>query len=158
MVSWVRCGSWFIDSWSLPILLNCTKLYALSSILFMLLLKNIIIWQRYDFIQFIHISPIYIIGPLNLTYINYYRYLFWCQSFVDDSPYICSSYFKFCLCCWVATFWKIAAHSIGHLFSLYFGLFVFLNYYHFGFKSEIRFLIAPVSVYCFPSTYIIHSL
>ena len=36
--------------------------------------------------------------------------------------------------------------------------FVFFNYYHFGFKSEMWLLMAPVSVDCFSSTYIIHSL
>ena len=84
-----------IDSWSLPPLLHCTKQYALSSILFITLLENIIVWQRSNFIQFIHISfkdP----QPLNFTYIDFNRYLIWCQSFGDDSPYVCSLYFKFC--------------------------------------------------------------
>ena len=66
-------------------------------------------------------------------------------------------YFMFCLGCWVATFWEIAAYSIDQLFSLYFGLFL-LSIYHFGFKSEMWLLIAPIPVYCFSSTYIINSL
>ena len=45
-----------IDLWSLPLLLHCTKQYALSSILFMILLENIVVQQRSNFIQFIHIS------------------------------------------------------------------------------------------------------
>ena len=40
-----------------PLLLHCTKEYALSSILFfMILLENVVIRQRSNFIQFIHIS------------------------------------------------------------------------------------------------------
>ena len=45
-----------IESWCLPLLLHCTKQYALSSVLFMILLENIVIRQRSYFIQFIHIS------------------------------------------------------------------------------------------------------
>ena len=77
-------------------LLHCTEQYALSSILFMILLENIVVWQRSNFIQLIHISfkdLIYFIWPLNLTYIKYNRYLFWCQSFDNDSPYVYSLYF-----------------------------------------------------------------
>ena len=48
---------------------------------------------------------------------------------------------------------KKAAHLIGHVFSLYFGLFVFLIT-----CIIILLLIAPVPVYCCSSTYIIHSL
>ena len=46
----------FIDSRSLPFLLHCTKQYALSSIIFMILLESIVVRQRSNFIQFIHIS------------------------------------------------------------------------------------------------------
>ena len=60
---------------------------------------------------------------------------------------------------WVSE-WPLLINSCpldGHLFSLYFGLFVFFNHYHFGFKSEMWLLIAPVPVHCFSSTYIIHT-
>ena len=54
--------------------------------------------------------------------------LFWCQSFGDLSPYVCSLYFYFSFGCSVATFWEIAAHSVGHLYLLYF---VYLCFYLF---------------------------
>ena len=62
----------------------------------MILLENVEVRQRSNFIQFVHIS---FKDPLlfHLTYINYNRYSFWCQSFGDDSPYVCYLYFKFCL-------------------------------------------------------------
>ena len=41
-------------------------------------------------------------------------------SFGDVSPYICTYYFQFCLGYIVATFWERAAHSVDHMFSLYF--------------------------------------
>ena len=69
----------------------------------MILLEIIVVPQSSNFIQFIHISfqdPRFI----SSAYINYNRHLFWCQSFGNDSPYICSLYFKFCLGCGVATF------------------------------------------------------
>ena len=70
----------------------------------MILLENIVVRQRSNFIQFIHISfkdPRFISSDhsLNLTYINGNMYLFWCQSLGDDSPYVCSLNFKFCLGC-----------------------------------------------------------
>ena len=32
----------------------------------------------------------------------------------------CADYFHFGLGCWKATFWEIAAHSVYHMFSVYF--------------------------------------
>ena len=128
-----------IDSWSLPLLLHCTKQYALSSILFYAFTwkyssstKSLISLNLFTFPLKI---PIYFIWPLNLTYINYntHRYLFWCQSFGDDSPYVCSLFFKFCLDCWGATLLEIAAHTIDHLFSVSFGPFVLFNHFSFWF-------------------------
>ena len=46
-------------------------------------------------------------------------------------------------------FREIAARSVGHLFSLFFFLFVILFISRFGFKSGIWLLIAPVPVHCF---------
>ena len=46
--------------------------------------------------------------------------VFGVQSFGDVSPYVCSLYFLFGLGCWVATFLGIAAHSVSHLFLMYF--------------------------------------
>ena len=60
--------------------------------------------------------------------------------------------------CWVATFWEMAARSVGHVFSLSFFLFVFLFIFHFGFKSEIWLLIAPVPVYCFSITFFLQRI
>ena len=56
--------------------------------------------------------------------------------------------------CSVTTFWEIAAHSVGHLFLLSFVYLYFLFISHFGFKSGIRLLIAPVHVHCFSITFI----
>ena len=52
---------------------------------------------------------------------------------------------------WVAEwppFWKIVARSVGHMFSFV----MFIS--HFGFKSGIWLLIAPVPVHCFSITLI----
>ena len=74
----------------------------------MSLLENIVVRQLSYFIQFIHISfkdPLFIssdhqilptlclIKFCSVLFINYNRYLFWCQSFGDDTPYIYSFYF-----------------------------------------------------------------
>ena len=45
-------------------------------------------------------------------------------------------------------FLEIAAHSVGHLYKLYFVYLHFINF-HFGFKGGVWFLIAPVPVHCF---------
>ena len=55
--------------------------------------------------------------------------LFWCQSFCDVSSYVCSNYFSS-----VATFWEITAHSVDHMFSLYFEIEVISG---FGFEGLI---------------------
>ena len=49
----------------------------------------------------------------------------------------------------MATFWEIAARSVGHMFSLSFVYLYFLFISHFDFKSGIWLLIAPVPVHCF---------
>ena len=41
---------------------------------------------------------------------------FWCQSFCDVSPYVCSYYFSSVL----VALWEIAAHSVNHMFSFVF--------------------------------------
>ena len=54
---------------------------------FMILLENKVVRQKSNFVQFIHISfkdLLLFHLTFNLTYINYNRYLFWCQSFGDD--------------------------------------------------------------------------
>ena len=51
----------------------------------------------------------------------------WCQNFGDVSPYVCSHY-TFSSVLFVGTFWEIAAHSVGHLYVLYF---VYLFFYLF---------------------------
>ena len=51
----------------------------------------------------------------------------------------------------MATFLKIAVHSVGHLYLLYFVYLYFINF-HFGVKSGFWLLIAPVAVHCFSST------
>ena len=58
-------------------------------------------------------------------------------SFDGVSPYFCTDYFQFGLGCWVATFWERAAHSVDHMFSLYF------DYLRVGF-----WLISPVPSHC----------
>ena len=53
--------------------------------------------------------------------------LFCCQSFGDiDLSFVCSYYSKYGLGCSVATFWERAAHSVDHMFSLYFDYFDYL--------------------------------
>ena len=48
----------------------------------------------------------------------------------------------------MTTFWEVAARSVGHMFSLPFVYLQFLFIFHFGFKSRIRLLNAPVTVHC----------
>ena len=53
---------------------------------------------------------------------------------------------------WVAEwppFLEIAAHSVGHLFTLSFVYLLYLFISRFGFMSGIWLLIAPVPVHCF---------
>ena len=47
----------------------------------------------------------------------------------------------------LATFWERAAHSVDHMFSLYFD-YVILVISRFGFEGGIWFLIAPVLGHC----------
>ena len=54
----------------------------------------------------------------------------------------------------MATFWEIAARSVSNLFSLYFVYFIYLFISHFGFKSGICLLIAPVPAHCFSITFL----
>ena len=70
--------------------------------------------------------------------------LFWCQSFGDVSPYVCSLCFNLV---WVAetTFWPFVL--------IVFCLLVILVICQFGFESWIWFLIAPVPVHCFLGTF-----
>ena len=49
----------------------------------------------------------------------------------------------------MATFWEVAARSVGHIFLLSFVYLYSLFISHFGFKSGIWLLIAPVPVHCF---------
>ena len=49
----------------------------------------------------------------------------------------------------MATFWEIAARSVGHMFPLSFVYLYFLFISHFGFKSGI----ATVPVHCFSITF-----
>ena len=74
--------------------------------------------------------------------------LFWYQSFGDVLPCVCSLYFEFVFGCRVATFWEIAARSVGRMFPLSFVYLLFLFISHFGFKSRVWLLIAPVLVHC----------
>ena len=53
----------------------------------------------------------------------------------------------------MTTFWEIATHSVGHLFSLYCCLFVILVISHLGFERGVFHLISPVSVHCFLITF-----
>ena len=46
-------------------------------------------------------------------------------SFSDVSPYVCTDYFPFGFGCRVATVLKRFAHSVDHVFSLYFGYLLF---------------------------------
>ena len=55
----------------------------------------------------------------------------------------------------MATFSEIADRSVSNLFSLYFVYLYFLFISHFGFKSGICLLIAPVPVHCFSITFVI---
>ena len=50
------------------------------------------------------------------------------QSCGAVSPYVCSLYFYFGFGCWVTTFWEIAAHSVSHLFLLYF-VYLYSSYF-----------------------------
>ena len=51
----------------------------------------------------------------------------------------------------MATFLEIAVHSVGYMLSLaFFCLYFCIS--HFGFKSRIWLLIAPVHVHCFSIT------
>ena len=50
-------------------------------------------------------------------------------------------------------FWEIAAHSVDHIFSLYFQLFVTLVISQFGFEGWIWFLIALVPDLCILFTF-----
>ena len=54
----------------------------------------------------------------------------------------------------MATFWEIAARSVGHIFSLSFVYLLYLFISSFGFKSGICRLIAPVPVRCFSIQYL----
>ena len=45
---------------------------------------------------------------------------FWCQSFGDVSLYVCSYYFSSVSVAEWPPFLEIAAHSVDHMFSLYF--------------------------------------
>ena len=54
----------------------------------------------------------------------------------------------------MATFWEIAARSVSNLFSLCFVYLLYLFISHFGFKSGICLLIAPVPVHCFSITFL----
>ena len=54
----------------------------------------------------------------------------------------------------MATFWDIAARSVGHMFSLSFVYLYFLFISHSGFKSGIWLLIAAVPVHCFSITFL----
>ena len=58
----------------------------------------------------------------------------------------------------MATFWEIAARSLGHMFLLSFVYLYVLFISHFGFKSGIWLLIAPVPVHCFSNTFFFQTL
>ena len=51
----------------------------------------------------------------------------------------------------MAQFWQRTAHSVYHMFSLYFGFIVILVITHFGFEGGTLLLIAafPVNCLCF---------
>ena len=53
----------------------------------------------------------------------------------------------------MATIWEIAAHSIDHMFSFVFWLFVILVISHSGFEGWIRVLIASVPDLCILFTF-----
>ena len=55
----------------------------------------------------------------------------------------------------MATFWEIAARSVGHMSPLSSVYLYFLFISHFGFKSPIRILVAPVPNDCFFITFAI---
>ena len=57
----------------------------------------------------------------------------------------------------MATFWEIAARSVGHMFSLSFAYLYFLFISHLGFTKGVWLLIAPVPVHCFSITIILLS-
>ena len=54
----------------------------------------------------------------------------------------------------MAIFWERAAHSVDHMFSLYFDYLYFLGISRFGFEGGIWVLIAPVHGHCLPFTFI----
>ena len=54
----------------------------------------------------------------------------------------------------MATFWEIAARSVGNLFSLSFVYLLYLFIFRFGFKSGIGLVIAPVPVHFFSITFL----
>ena len=75
--------------------------------------------------------------------------LFWCQSFGDVSPYVCS-YVVFLSVMFgllSGLFWEIAAHSVDHMFSLYFD-YLYFFIFQFGFEGWIWVLIASVPGLC----------
>ena len=53
---------------------------------------------------------------------------------------------------WWPPYWEIAAHSVGHIFSLSFVYLYFSFISHFGFKTGIWLLIAQIPVHCFSIT------
>ena len=73
----------------------------------MILLENIVVRQRSNSIQFIHISfkdPRFISSNHLILPTLIIIGISFGVSFGDDSPYVCSLYFKFCLGCCVATY------------------------------------------------------
>ena len=57
----------------------------------------------------------------------------------------------------MATFWEIAAHSVKHMFSFVFLLFVILAMFRFGFEGWNLVLIASVPDLCILLTFEIHN-
>ena len=54
----------------------------------------------------------------------------------------------------MANFWERAAHSVDHMFSLYFDNFlVLVLFFRFGFEGRIWVLIAPVPSRCILVTF-----
>ena len=53
----------------------------------------------------------------------------------------------------MATFWERAAHSVGHMFSLYFDYFLIVVIPRFGFEGWIWVLIASVPGLCILFTF-----
>ena len=54
----------------------------------------------------------------------------------------------------MATFWEIYAHSVDHMFSLYFDYFIILVISRFGFEGWIWVQIASVLGFCILLTFI----